>query len=152
LTLKGARSRRLKVLVHLGFWHGRRAAGKPRSKTLPRLWRKRRRRAARWCHPHHMSVLRRHRPLTARESERESEIKREREREREREGAFLPHISATRKPKNNPLSSEYGTYKTVKAWLSGGNPQHLSRCSLFARERTRGDVSGTKPSTLCIAL
>ena len=35
-----------------------------------------------------------------------------------------------------PLSSEYGTYKTVTAilwpWLSGKGPYNLSRCSLFA--------------------
>ena len=35
--------------------------------------------------------------------------------------------------------AERGTYKTVKArfwsWLSGGSPQNLSNCSLFARKR-----------------
>ena len=38
------------------------------------------------------------------------------------------------------LTSEHGTYKTVKArfwpWFSGKSPQHLLTCSLFARKRT----------------
>ena len=39
-----------------------------------------------------------------------------------------------------PLSREYGGLKTVKArfqpWLAGKSPQNLSRCSLFAWQRT----------------
>ena len=38
-----------------------------------------------------------------------------------------------------PVSSEYGTYKTVKArfwsWLAGKSPQNVLSCSLFARKR-----------------
>ena len=34
-----------------------------------------------------------------------------------------------------PLSSEYGTCKTVKAWLSGKSPGHILSRSLFARTR-----------------
>ena len=41
----------------------------------------------------------------------------------------------------DPLSIEFGTYKTVKArfwsWLSGKSPQTLLSCSLSARKRTQ---------------
>ena len=34
-----------------------------------------------------------------------------------------------------PLSSEFGTNKTVKAWLAGKSPCNILRCWLFARKR-----------------
>ena len=44
-----------------------------------------------------------------------------------------------------PLSSEYGTYKTVKArvlpWLSGNSPEHLSSSSNLVRQQLALPVS-----------
>ena len=41
---------------------------------------------------------------------------------------------------SRPLSSEHGTYKTVRArfcpWLSGGSARNILRSSLFARKRS----------------
>jgi len=51
----------------------------------------------------------------------------------------VPHVSP------RPLSSEYDTYKRVKArlwpWLSGKSAQTLLSCSLFARQRTSRNAS-----------
>jgi len=54
-----------------------------------------------------------------------------------------------------PLSSESGTYKTVKTrfwpWLSGQSPLNLLSCSLLARHRNVPDASARDRSNTCRA-
>jgi len=49
-----------------------------------------------------------------------------------------------------PLSSEYGTHKTVKIsfrpWLSCKSPSNVSRCSPFARKRWGSTSIGAEKS------
>ena len=88
---------------------------------------------------------------SGREGGREGESKRQRKSERARERVGRDHI-LDKLPTDRygtchkymmgsakHLSSEYGTYKTVKArcwpWLSGESPLSLLSCSLFARKR-----------------